>query len=171
MNRQYQINYKKCIVDPKYIAIAPDPALIASVCGNSIVVFVRDKIRRIGGVAHYIYPKQTRKHKASNYYANVAIQSLIQCMINHNAYMYSLEAHLFGGGSLRGYARDRANKTIKITRNILKKLKIDIISEDIGGSVGRKVLINTHSGEVVVYKTHRIRDTDWAPESDYKFIS
>lgn len=73
-------------------------------------------------------------------------------------------AQIFGGGHFFGMKKERAETVIEDVRRILARLKIPIVSEDIGGTYGRKVIFNTYSGEAVVLKTQQIRKSDWLPE-------
>lgn len=158
------LEYSNCVVQPGYLAVCSDPTMISVVCGNGVVVFLRDRIKKIGGVAHYIYPRTERRGRPSNYHAEVAIKSLVRCLLNAKANATNFEALLFGGGHLRGYAKKRADQTVKNSRKILRRLNIQIVSEDCGGSLGRKIVFNSYSGEVIVLKTRNIRRTDWVPE-------
>ena len=158
------LEYSSCIIQPGYLAVCQEPTLIGVVCGNGVVVCLRDKIKKIGGVAHYVYPKTQSQQRPSNYHAKIAIKSLVRCILDHNGYIRNFEALLFGGGHLRGHAQKRAEQTIRRTKKILKKMNITIVSEDFGGSMGRKIIFNTYSGETVVLKTRDVRKTDWAPE-------
>jgi chemotaxis protein CheD len=50
---------------------------------------------------------------------------------------------------------------VRIAREVLQRKKIAISSEDTGGTMGRKVLFCTGTGEAAVLKTHKIRESDW----------
>ena len=52
-------------------------------------------------------------------------------------------------------------------RKILRDRKISIISEDVGGTLGRKIIFNTHNGDTAAIKTSRIRRMDWLPEWEH----
>ncbi|MBF0489571.1 MAG: hypothetical protein HQL15_03000, partial [Candidatus Omnitrophica bacterium] len=56
---------------------------------------------------------------------------------------------------------------IRIVRRILTDRKITIVSEDVGGILGRKIIFNTKNGETAVIKTSRIRRMDWLPEWEH----
>lgn len=158
------IDYYNCFVKPGYLAYAKDPSLIYSVCGNGVIVILHDRLKKIGGMAHCIYPKVKFSEKATNYHADAAISSLVRAMTKNGlSQTLQLDAHVFGGGS-RGYAQDRAQKAIKRVRRILNKYHIRVVSEDVGGNLGRKILFNTQSGEVLILKTDKVRRTDWTPE-------
>ena len=158
------LSYYNCIVQPGYLVFSHEPAFLCSVCGNGVVVIIWDKVRRIGGMTHCIFPKRRMRDKPSNYYADVAVTQLVAALTGKQCLAQNLEVQLFGGGSMRGWSAGRARAVVEMIRKILKKHRIDIVSEDIGGSVGRKVVFDTRSGDVVVIKTRRVRKSDWAPE-------
>lgn len=159
-----EIKRYKCMIDPGYIAVSDEPTLLSSVCGNGVIITLWDKVHRAGGMAHCIYPKRRWLESPSNYQADVAIPILIRQFVSGNVNVWNLEAQLFGGGNLNGFSERRARSVVKTTRKILKKFKINITSEDIGGNVGRKIIFDTFSGDIMVLKTKNIRKTDWAPE-------
>lgn len=41
--------------------------------------------------------------------------------------------------------------------------RIKIISEDIAGNMGRKIVYNTERNEAIVYKVNKLRSGDWYP--------
>jgi chemotaxis protein CheD len=159
-----QLQYYNCIVSPGYLVVAEDPTFLCSVCGNGVVVLVWDKIRKSGGMIHCIYARKGAGEKASNYHAETAVAQLIHAMAGVQSSPLNLEAQLFGGGNLNGYSARRADRVVATVRKMLKKLKVKIVSEDLGGCVGRKIIFDTRSGDVMVIRTKRVRKTDWAPE-------
>jgi chemotaxis protein CheD len=75
-----------------------------------------------------------------------------------------LEAQIFGGGDISGLNDGKTGgKNIKIARKILKKNGISIVSEDVGGFKGRRLIFHTGTNEAMVMKTHRIRKGDYFP--------
>jgi chemotaxis protein CheD len=50
---------------------------------------------------------------------------------------------------------------VEIARKILREKGIAIASEDVGGSVGRKIVFDLATGHVAVLKVHKVRDEDW----------
>ncbi len=158
------LSYYRCYIQPGQIAYSYDPSLICAVCGNGVLVMIRDRMKRVGGVAHCIYPKRVFWDKPTNYHADIAIASLVNRLKGCHLVSRYWEAQLFGGGNYHGYEEKRAEKVLKRVRNVLKKYAIRIVSEDVGGAMGRKVIFNTLSGEVIVHKTRKIRKTDWTPE-------
>lgn len=56
-----------------------------------------------------------------------------------------------------------ARENIRIARSILREQRIKTISEDVGGSMGRKIVYNNFKNEGVVYKVNVLRSGDWYP--------
>lgn len=157
-------NYN-CIIQPGHVAYSHEPSYIFTVCGNGLVVTLRDKLKGVGGVAHCVYPRARKNEAPTHYHADIALRSLLKVLVKSGAdAVHHLEAQVIGGGNFKGLNRDRAQKTLKVIKQTLKKKGIRLISEDVGGEMGRKVLFNTSSGETMVFKTSKIRRSDWLPE-------
>ncbi|HAJ57517.1 MAG TPA: hypothetical protein DCL35_07100 [Candidatus Omnitrophica bacterium] len=159
-----QLQFYRCFVHAGHVVFSDKPSLALSVCGNGVVVTIWDRARRFGGMAHCIFPKSGPRQRRTNYHADVAIPLLVRQFISSSSRINHLEAQVFGGGSLRGVSEKRAARTLKAVRHILRRMRISVVSEDVGGAVGRKIIFNTFSGDTVVYKTKKVRLTDWAPE-------
>jgi chemotaxis protein CheD len=156
-----------CIIQPGHLAFSQAPSMIFTVCGNGLVVTMRDKLKGTGGIAHCIYPNPAAGEKPTHYHADVALRSLLK-VFKSSLDSGRLEAQIIGGGHYKGINRARAEKTALAVKKILKKKKINIVSEDVGGVLGRKIVFNTSTGETMVFKTNRIRRTDWLPELIHK---
>ena len=50
-----------------------------------------------------------------------------------------------------------------ISRKILAKQGIPVVSEDVGGRKGRKIVFNTQTNEIAVLKVGHLRKADWYP--------
>ena len=77
----------------------------------------------------------------------------------------NMRAQIFGGAALPGLAQctELARENIRIARGVLRRFNIRIVSEDVGGDVGRKLAYNTFSNEVIVFKATQLRREDWYP--------
>ncbi len=163
MNTEIE-NYN-CIIQPGHLAYSQEPSFIFTVSGNGLVVTMRDKFRGIGGIAHCIYPKAKKGETPSHYHADVALRSLLKIFARSGEdASQRLEAQIIGGGNYKGLHRERAEKTARAVKQILKKKGIPVVSEDVGGMLGRKVAFNTATGETMIFKTSKIRRSDWLPE-------
>ena len=158
------LKYYSCLIKSGQVAFSREPALISTICGNGLIISVRDKWRCVGGLANCVYPKHMAKQgKCSNYYVDVAMRSLLRSFQAVRSAPASLEVQLIGGGSFDSAGAKRARDMLQIARKICRRLSLKIISEDVGGELGRKVVFNTFSGEMMIMKTKKVRRTDWLP--------
>ncbi len=93
-------------------------------------------------------------------YGNVAIPKLIEKMATLGIKREHLRAKIFGGSSLLQNSSGLlvvGERNIMLAEELLKEEKIPIVSRDVGGSFGRKLMFSTESGEVLVrkIKNHR----------------
>jgi len=97
-------------------------------------------------------------------FGNVAVNCLIRMFLEETD-KKNIEAQIFGGASLQQSTecREVATGNVRIARNVLERFKIKIISEDVGGDMGRKLIYNTFSNEAIVYRAKELRRSDWYP--------
>ena len=151
-------------LQPGYIFTSSEPALISTVVGTCVAVCVFDRRLGIGGMNHYLYPKAGRQAKTTPQYGNVAVPALIRMLVSQGGRVEDMEAQIIGGGArsmndLTGLG----NRNVKMARKILRKKGIPIVSEDVGGVKGRRVMYHTQTNETIIMKTHRLRRGDFHP--------
>nr|QIV52811.1 hypothetical protein [uncultured bacterium] len=85
-------------------------------------------------------------------------------MLDTGSKTKNIKAQIFGGAFNPEISeKDIGNQNAEIAKKILKKNGINIISEDIGGQIGRKVIFNTKTNEILVIKVEKLRKEDWFP--------
>lgn len=137
---------------------------ISTVLGSCVAVCLYDKKRQKGGMNHFQLPLIQEKQNATARYGNVAILALIHMMLSDGSKKKHLEAQIFGGAFNPEISSQNVGQdNIKIARNVLAKKQVRIVSEDVGGEKGRKIVFNTTSGEVAVLKVNKLRKSDWHP--------
>ena len=142
-----------------------EPAMVSTVLGTCVAVCLHDKRLKIGGMNHFLYPKNKAFTRPTAEYGNVAIPALIKMLQRHGSRLQDLEAQIFGGGDLPGLAgsSNMGYKNLKMARKILKKNGIKVVSEDVGGLKGRRLIFHTGTNEALIMKTHRLRRGDYYP--------
>jgi chemotaxis protein CheD len=137
--------------------------MISAVLGTCVAVCLHDRRLKIGGMNHFLYPKSGFFGSSSNEYGDVAIPALIDKLRRMGSRPQDLEAQIFGGGTVVLDRDATGDKNVKIARKILKKNGISVVSEDVGGYKGRRLIFHTGTNETLVMKTHRIRRGDYFP--------
>jgi len=126
-----------------------EPCAITTVVGSCISVCLWDAELRIGGINHYLLPLWNGDGLASPRYGNVAIKKLIERMFSLGCGKENLRAKVFGGASLMGKPHpllDIGGRNSRLAFDTLKEEGIRILSYDVGGDRGRKIIYDTVTG-------------------------
>ncbi len=158
-----EIQLCEYLLKPGYIFLSRDPVIISSVLGSCVAVSLWDGRAQYGGMAHYLFPEADDGGAATAKYGNVAVAHLAGMFFREGAARKDLRAQLFGGASISREGLAVAEANIAVARKILKRLRIKIVSEDVGGDLGRKLIYNTFTNEAIVYKANQLRKGDWYP--------
>jgi len=150
-------------IEQGYIYLPAEPINLYTVLGSCVAVCLWDKKLKIGGMNHFLYPKATSKNKATLHYGNIATLQLIRMMEKAGSKRNSLLAQIIGGGDppLGTSNHSIGKSNVEIARKILIHKGIKIVSEDVGGNMGRKIVFNTYTGHTIILKVHQIRKDDW----------
>lgn len=147
---------------PGHLIFSTEPILIKTVLGSCVSVCIWDRVLKYGAMNHYIFAKTLNKKEATPQFGNVSLITLIKIMLDASSEIKNLIAQILGGAQNENVTQtDIGYENVEIARKILAKKKIRINSEDVGGSMGRKVIFDTANGEVGVLKVHQIRNEDW----------
>lgn len=155
-------------LEPGAIYLATQPACISTVVGSSVTVCIYDRKRKIGSMNHFSYPRTTDPKESTARYGNVATLAMIRMLVAEGSKPKHMEAQIIGGAHNREISSHNIGmENVRVARRILSHQKIRVLSEDVGGEKGRKVVFSTHTNEVVIFKVDRLRRSDWYPyESD-----
>lgn len=151
---------KKYFLRPGYLFVSREPYLIYTVLGSCISICLWDNKRQMGGMNHYIYGK-TGSQKPSGKYGDAAIPHLIRMLTDLGSDPQNLKAHVVGGAQSLQLQSAVGRNNVAIAEDLLAKYRIEILTLEIGGHIGRKIIFNTHNGELLIYKVNKIRESDW----------
>jgi chemotaxis protein CheD len=149
---------------PGYVYMSRESSLISTVVGSCVAVSLWDCEKALGGMANFLYPVVKDKSQAVVLYGNVAISSMIKLFIGEGSRPEHLTAQIFGGAvNPLGGCEEIGLENIRVAQKLLASKRIPVTSEDIGGTMGRKIVYNTLYNEAIVYKVNRLRKSDWYP--------
>lgn len=152
---------------PGFIFLSRMPIIISSVLGSAVAVALWDEKSCFGGLAHYLYPIAVRKDEATAQYGDAAILHLSKMFKQEGSAKTDMKAQIFGGAANEdSECKTVAGNNIATARRMLERLKIKIISEDVGGNMGRKLVYNSSTNEAIICKVKKLRGGDWYPYSD-----
>lgn len=131
--------------------------LITLGLGSCVGIALYDNINKIAGLAHIMLPYSTAFTNQSNpmKFADLAIPMLIEKMISSGSTGRTLKAKIAGGASMfsfgdRNPMMDIGNRNGKAVKEVLQQFKIPILSEDLGGSSGRTMIVEAATGKVFI---------------------
>jgi len=151
-------------LEPGYIFLAEKPTSISTVLGSCVSVCIYDRKRKIGGMNHFKVPFATDSDQATARFGNVATITLIRMMIHDGSKIKNLEAQILGGAHDRKVSpKDIGFENILAAKRILTRERIRVTSEDVRGGKGRKIVFNTATNEIAVFKVDKLRESDWYP--------
>ena len=162
-NRNRQLQPFHYHLRPGYIFVNSEPSLITAEVGSGVVVCLWDRVRGIGGMGLFQLPQPNRREKPTARYGTLSVSTLIRMLVKMGARRENMEAQILGGGHRYHHAVDIGRRNIKVARRLLKKCRIPVVSEDVGGSLCRRILYHTRTNEVLCMKTHKSRPQDWYP--------
>jgi len=152
--------------------------MISTVLGSCISACIRDKVKGIGGMNHFMLPQDNEFSSgnwggnpvtASSRYGNWAMEYLINAILKRGGKRENLEVKLFGGGQMMAQMTDIGQKNILFVYQYLAEEKLPIAASDVGDIYARKVLYFPDTGCVKVRRIKNVKnDTIIRRESDYQ---
>lgn len=139
---------------------------VSTVLGSCVSACVRDPVRSVGGMNHFMLPEDATVGPnnwldpavgLSTRYGSYAMESLINDLLKLGAVRERLEIKLFGGGRILAGMTDVGDRNINFIRNFIKIEGLSIAAEDMGGTQPRKVIYFPTNGRV---KMRRLRQVE-----------
>ena len=110
-------------------------------------------------MAHFLEPRVDDPSQTYARYGNVAVPEVVR-LVRQEQPHGPIEAQLFGGAE-EFSGDDRGARNVAMAEKVLQARSIEISSRDVGGTKGRKVVLDGHSGQTAVMKVHQLRQDDW----------
>jgi len=147
--------------------VTHNPHVLASYgLGSCVGVALYDDKRRIGGLAHIMLPDSKSMTKKGNpgKFADTAISAMVEEMERLGSKRWDIKAKIAGGAcmfTIPGAVNPRnvpgpclgmqiGDRNIDAAKDALKELKVQLVSEDTGGSYGRTMRFDISDGKVTV---------------------
>ena len=144
-------HYLQHFLYPSTLFASKEPYMVKTILGSCVAICLWDPVTKIGGINHYMLPHWNGNDLASPKFGNIAIEKLLERMIQLGAKKEHLQAKIFGGGDLiskGGSSMLIGERNIRVARLMLEEKGIPIIASSTGGRKGRKILFFTDTGEV-----------------------
>lgn len=135
---------------PSALFAEKQPFMVDTVLGSCVAVCLFDQKLLIGGINHYMLPFWNGNGLASPKYGNIATEKLVEKMLRNGANIQNMVAKVFGGANQMNTSLKIGDQNIEIARQTLSNYGIQIIAENTGGTIGRKLRYNTGTGQVMM---------------------
>lgn len=145
--------YEKVFIHVGQIFVGVNPTEISTVLGSCVAVCLFDKQRQIAGMNHYLLPLWNGNGLQSPKFGNLSIPRMIQSMMDIGCSTSMMEAKLFGGANINFSSNDDlmiGKRNVMVAKEILADHKIPVVAEDCGGSVGRRIMMRSDTGKVLM---------------------
>lgn len=118
--------------------------VLRTILGSCIGICIYDRMKKIGGMAHILLPKDTTGGLNPEKYADTAIPLLINRLVKEGAKKEFMSAKIAGGASMFKFESNISlgqigERNIEETKKLLEKSGIPILEEDTGGNAGRVI--------------------------------
>jgi chemotaxis protein CheD len=143
-------------LQPGQLYAAGQPSAVTTVLGSCVAICLWDDAASIGGMNHYLLPFFAGAGKGSPRFGNVAVAQLVERLIALGAARSRLQAKVFGGACVLEAFQARqghlGEKNAGVAFKLLEELGIPVVSRDVGGRSGRKLIFHTDLGNAWVAK-------------------
>ena len=154
-------NVDGVLVQAGEMVVGDNGSRLVSVVGAGLLVCLWHRGSYHAAMSHFLYPSVYDVRQATARYGNVALPKAIamlkECIQDPLAV---LEAQIFGAAQRDGVIHSYG-ENVEMARKILTAYSITIVSEDVGGTKGRKVMFDSQTGHAMVIKVHALRESDW----------
>ena len=135
---------------PGEFIVAASDMLITTTLGSCIAVCLWDRLRRVGGMNHFLLPDGA--DAAGGRYGSFAMELLINALMKRGAARTSLEAKVFGGGRVvEGMSSLKVGeRNTAFALDYLRTERIAVVAKDVLDIYPRKVCFWPANGKAMV---------------------
>ncbi len=141
--------HKRYYLIPGQVFASSESYAISAIIGSGAALCLWDSVRHIGGACHYLFPDDATE-VVDPKYAKFSFELLLSQLSKHGANLCNLEAKIFGGS--QPAVKFGNNKECLGIRNVeigiamLNRKGIQVVSKEVGGTQGRKIVFQTDDG-------------------------
>jgi len=164
MMTKYGGNLPIIFLKPAELYINRGPALVKTVLGSCISVTMLNRRTGIAAMCHALLPLCRKKqgchdHCPEKYrYVGCVIPEMVQKILGFGIKKKEIEVKLFGGAETLGANKGQVSiapvgrQNVKEAVKAIQANQLWLKTTDVGGGYGRKILFDTHSGEILLRK-------------------
>ena len=140
------------------------PTLVTTVLGSCLAVTMHAPKQGVGTICHAFLPDSREdRHRLDPQicrFVDTALMNMLESLDKLGVPRRDLVIKMFGGSNgiaLRGVESTSYNigrRNVEMARRLLKFERLKVAVEDVGGNRGRKIMFQTHTGDVWLKRLH-----------------
>ena len=136
---------RQVYLHPGHLFFTREPAIVSTVLGSCVSICLFAPEAGAGGINHYLLPEHLGLE--SPRFGSAANQMLLGHFLSTGIPVSSLKAKVFGGSAIAvSHPDDLPSRNIAAALAFLERHGIPIVSRDVGGRRGRKLIFRTSDG-------------------------
>ncbi len=154
-----KLNSKERFLHPGEFYFGVRNEYIGTLLGSCIAITLWHPRYKIGGMCHFILPKQPGVHKdkvLNGKYADSALQLFEREVKKNHTALTDYQAKVFGGGNHLPHVSDKQDsigvKNAETAMTLLMGKGVEIVVADVGEQWARRIIFELKSGDVWVKK-------------------
>jgi len=136
------------------IGYAADGGVLKTTLGSCVGVILRDRERRVAGLAHVMLPQRLHPNDPPAKAADSGVPALLAGVESRGGRRAALEAWLVGGACMfpveHGGIASIGARNVEEARRQLGGIGVPVVFEEVGGTCGRTVTFEPATGAVSV---------------------
>lgn len=152
-------------LNPGEYYVTKSDECVYTTLGSCISACIRDRIKGIGGMNHFMLPASTGDAgwkatglSSATRYGNFAMEHLINEILKNGGSRQNLEVKLFGGGRIIANMTDVGMRNIAFARDYIQTEGLRVASEDVGDVFPRMVVYFPATGKVRVKRLRSLHN-------------
>lgn len=157
---------------PGELFFSRQPAVVTTVLGSCISATFSHRRMGLAAICHAIQPRCPDRGRcrcecpAAGRYAECAIAAMARRMRSTGTRPRDMEVKLFGGAALMGKSDSQTGAICMGRQNVISAMEtissqgLILKVADVGGALGRKIIFDTATGEVLLKRLRRTAESD-----------
>jgi chemotaxis protein CheD len=150
---------------PGEMVVSAEPLVVTTLLGSCVAVTMFSHRLRLGAICHALLPscrrEQSCSQQESGKYVECAIAHMMAQLSHRGVLNSEIEAKLFGGSdmfeTIDGSRLSVGRQNLEKALSVLEQASVKVLTQDLGGPRGRKIIFHTSTGEVFL---KRLRKTE-----------
>jgi chemotaxis protein CheD len=150
---------------PGELVLSAQPMLITTLLGSCVAVTMYNQRLGLAAICHALLPHRAKEQNCSHQdigkYVRCAVGLMLEELNARGVLNGEIEAKLFGGSDMfdavAGSRPSVGRQNREMALKTLEEASVRVLTRDLGGTRGRKIIFNTQTGEVYL---KRMRQTE-----------